>query len=352
MKIVSWNVNGLRSTLGYSPWGHEKTEAKRIEAMLSHLGGDIICFQETKLTRTELTSSLASLENYFAIYSFCDVKKGYSGVVTFVKKTWCPTAVNLGITGIYGRCDDLLTSIFPKPYLLEEFTSKELKALDSEGRCVCIGFEMENGKKLILMNFYVPNSGDSGKRFEFKMKYHALISKQVKFLKKHGCEVIVCGDINAFPERIDCAYSLEPDDMNRPHRVWFRNFLTEMKDTFREVNKNPRKYTCWDMKTAARSRNLGTRIDYILVSENIGIESASILSATTGSDHAPVCAVLKIDKSSMKFGKSCASAAEHFPEFRGKQTTLLSFFAKGKKRSLPPSRNSASQNEKLRQSRK
>jgi len=328
LKIVSWNINGLRSVLGYQPWGFEKSDEKRMEKLLSSFNADILCFQETKLTRTELNEKLAKLKDYYAFWSFCRKRKGYSGVVTYVRKSLCPTDYQEGFSGFL-ETNSLFSRTIGEDHLLEEFSTDEILELEQEGRCCVIAFG-----KLLIFNFYFPNSGDGEERYQFKLRYHQAVSKQIEALHREGYQVIVLGDINAFPFKIDCAYKQNEESMKRPHRVWFRELLSHhMIDTFREIHKEEKHcYTCFDTKTGARATNYGTRIDYILCSKHINVVQSSIMGNVIGSDHVPASAELSFP-SALPLGTKCTSASEFFVEYQGgKQKTLFSFFSKGSKK--------------------
>lgn len=254
MKIVSWNVNGIRACLN-----------KGLLDFLSKQKIDIFCIQETKAHREQV--SLEDKEFGFTESYWSEAeKKGYSGTATFVKKLSVPHKLKLGV-----------------------------KKFDNEGR-----FVITDHGEFVLYNIYFPNGAASDERHFFKMDFLEEINKHMKKQLKSGKEIILVGDYNIArtaidihaPKRLDGTSGFKPEE-----REWFQSFLDiGFTDTFRF--KNPEKldmYSWWSYRAGARERNKGWRIDYICVSEGLKsrIKKAEILTDIMGSDHCPILLELK-----------------------------------------------------------
>lgn len=249
MKIISWNVNGIRAI-----------RSKDVCKNLDNLKPDIICFQETKVGDSDIAKNL-SKEGFFSYWAFAR-KKGYSGVVTYSKKK--PLAV------IEGLGED---------------------KFDSEGRVIILEFD-----SFYLVNAYFPNSQAKLARIDYKLDFNDTI---LKFMKELGKPVILCGDLNVAHTEIDLK-NPKTNTMNPgfyiKERDWFTKLLDSgFVDTFRMFNKDAGNYTWWSYRFNARVRNIGWRIDYFIVSDtlNENIVEANIDSDTLGSDHCPI--VLDLD---------------------------------------------------------
>jgi exodeoxyribonuclease-3 len=253
MRIVSWNVNGFRSIL-----------KKGFLRQLDEIQADILCLQETKASCEMMESLLASLDTSYAVKSFHSAeRKGYSGVAIFSKKT--PKKVFVPV--------DLEACIEP-----------------SEGRVLVHDYE-----SFFIVTIYVPNSGENLRRLGFR---HRIWDPNcASFLRQLAEQrpVIVGGDFNVAHQEIDLAHP----DQNRKNagftdqeREGFTRILNEgFLDTFRILYPEKREaYTWWSMRTSARKRNVGWRIDYFLMSEICRpfLRNAFILTDITGSDHAPI----------------------------------------------------------------
>jgi len=249
MKIVSWNVNGIRAIA-------KKTFFTDIEL----LGTDILCLQETKARDNQVAETLMPLKGYH-IYSNSAERPGYSGtaIVSKIK----PLKVTKGIN---------------------------TEQHDTEGRVLCLEFET-----FFLVNVYVPNSGSELKRLRYRQEWDKAFFDYLKDLESIKA-VIVCGDLNVAHKEIDLArpkanynktagyMQEEIDGMDR---------LTEggLADTFRRLYPDEtERYSWWSYRAGARSKNIGWRIDYFLVSESFlpSVKNAFILEDITGSDHCPV----------------------------------------------------------------
>lgn len=250
MKIVSWNVNGLRSLAKNEYW----------QTFLKETKADVFCLQETKCRPEQLSADLLSPFGYSSFFSSCEVRKGYSGVAMYSKIE--PLSV------IYGM---------------------GIKEFDQEGRF--IGAEYQD---FWLLNAYFPNGGRGPERLDYKMRfYDAFLSFSEKLRKQKP--VVFCGDVNTAHEEIDLARPQENEQNTGflpEERAWIDEVIsTGYVDTFRQKNPNRAdSYTYWDMKTRARDRNVGWRLDYFFISNELQkrLQKAEIFSDIYGSDHCPV----------------------------------------------------------------
>jgi exodeoxyribonuclease-3 len=253
LRLVSWNINGIRAAYkkGFLDWFKKENP-------------DILCIQETKAHPDQLDDTLKNVNGYESYFSSAE-KKGYSGVVTYSKLK--PINVQQGI---------------------------EIKKFDSEGRFIITEFD-----EFILFNIYFPNGKASEDRLQYKMEFYETFLKHGKKLLKENKKIIVCGDVNTAHKEIDLARPKENSVISGflpQEKEWIDKFLSAgFIDTFRIFNQEPAQYTWWDMVTRARERNVGWRIDYFYISENLknNITSASIHSAVMGSDHCPIGIELK-----------------------------------------------------------
>jgi len=254
MKLISWNVNGLRAI-------HKKGAFDAI----FEVDADIICLQETKAHPEQLPEEARSPVGYFSYFDHSKIKKGYSGVAIFSKVK--PEKIEYGI-GI------------PK--------------FDEEGRTLVAYY-----KDFVLLNAYFPNGGGSQERLDFKMEYYDEFLKYIDKLKKEGKNIIFCGDVNTAHEEIDLSRPKENEDSTGflpMERKWIDKVISHgYFDTFRLIHPEKIQYSWWDMKTFARDRNIGWRIDYFFVSESLknNINKAEILDGILGSDHCPILLELK-----------------------------------------------------------
>jgi exodeoxyribonuclease III len=245
MKLISWNVNGLRAVMN-----------KGFMDFFNNIDADIFCVQETKLQEGQIDFSP---EGYYAYWNSA-VKKGYSGTAVFTKIK--PINVTYGIN-------------------IEEH--------DQEGRVITVEYE-----KFYLVNCYTPNSKRELTRLDYRMKWEDDFRKYLKKLDKNK-PVILCGDLNVAHNEID----LKNPSTNK-HNAGFTNEEREKMtqlldsgfvDTFRTLYPDKKDiYSWWSYMFHAREKNAGWRIDYFIVSEKIKeeIEDSKILTEIMGSDHCPV----------------------------------------------------------------
>jgi exodeoxyribonuclease III len=256
MRIISWNVNGLRAV-------HRK---ELFLPFVKKSKVDILCIQETKSSEDQLPSAIREIDGYFSYFSSSRVKKGYSGVAIYTKHE--PEAVGHGI---------------------------DIKRFDDEGRVL----EADYGD-FILLNVYFPNGGMGPHRIKYKLEFYEAFLRYIEKLRKQGRGIIFCGDVNTAHNEIDLARPRENKKTTgflQEERAWL-NKVTRLGyiDVFRHFYPNAKDaYTYWDMMTHARDRNVGWRIDYFIVSPDIisKIRSTKILSSIMGSDHCPVEIVLR-----------------------------------------------------------
>ncbi|MCC7522910.1 exodeoxyribonuclease III [Candidatus Uhrbacteria bacterium] len=245
--LVSWNVNGIRAA-----------EKKGFLDWLKKSKHDVVCLQETKAHVGQLSPKLVHPDGYESYWSSA-VKKGYSG------------------TAIYTR---------PSPIFAETTFSDPF--LDGEGRIVLLEYE-----KFYLFNVYFPNGGTGEERLKFKLEFYKRFLDLMESYRKKK-PVVLCGDVNTAHTEIDLARPKENANTSgfmQIERDWVEKYLKKgYLDTFRLFEKDGGHYTWWDMKSGARARNVGWRIDYFLVSEELKphVKKAWIDSKVMGSDHCPV----------------------------------------------------------------
>ncbi len=249
MKIISWNVNGIRAIA-----------KKSFFADLEPIDADIICFQETKAQEYQVAETLEPLKGYH-IYSNAAKKPGYSGTAVISKTK--PLSVTKGIN-------------------IEEH--------DTEGRVLCLEYEAFS-----LVNVYVPNSGSELKRLGYRQEWDKVFFKYLKGLEKIK-PVVVCGDLNVAHKPVDLAHPKANYNKTAGYmqeEIDGMDMITSggFADTFRRLYPDAKdKYSWWSYRAGAKSKNVGWRIDYFLVSESLlpSVGDAYILEEVSGSDHCPV----------------------------------------------------------------
>lgn len=247
MKILSYNVNGIRAAM-----------RKDILPWLQTTDADVVCIQETKATKEQVDLEAIQAAGYPYHYWFSAQKKGYSGVAIFCKHE--PTHVAYG-TGI--------------------------ESMDFEGRNIRVDF-----KEVSIMSLYLP-SGTNSARLEHKLEYMALFQEYVNTLKKELPNLVICGDYNICHKAIDIHNPVSNKNSSGflpIERAWLDDFISQgFIDSFRHLNKQPDQYTWWSYRANARANNKGWRIDYNMVSQPLKqhIKRAVILPAAVHSDHCP-----------------------------------------------------------------
>lgn len=254
MRLVSWNVNGIRAAAKKTFFDYLEDEAP-----------DILCVQETKAHEEQLDETLLTPPGYYT-YWHAGERKGYSGVATFTKMR--PKSITRG------------TDIIP---------------MDTEGRILRTEYD-----DFQLYNIYYPNGGRSDERLQFKLDFYDQILEHFEEERAKGTPLVICGDVNTAHHEID----LKNPKQNEKNsgfmpieRAWLDR-VVELGyiDTFRHFHPDAvDHYSWWDMRTRARDRNAGWRIDYFIVTPEFidACADASIQMDIMGSDHAPVVLDLK-----------------------------------------------------------
>lgn len=249
MKMFCWNVNGLRSVLnkGFAGW-------------LERENADIVCIQETRIGDAQIPADLKRINGYHTYFSSPLEKKGYSGVGLLTKEA--PKSVRKG-------------------FGIEKY--------DKEGRTLIADYG-----GFVLMDIYFPNGKMSQERLDYKMEFYDTFLGYVDRLKKEGRNIIICGDVNTAHTELDIARPKENSKKSGflpEEREWMDKFESHgFIDTFRVFEKGGGHYSYWDMKTGARKRNVGWRIDYFYISDSLrkNLKGAFIEADVTGSDHCPI----------------------------------------------------------------
>ena len=247
MKILSYNVNGIRAALkkGFADW-------------LKATDADVICIQETKAFEEQVDTQVLK-ELGYNLYWFSAQKKGYSGVAIFSKLE--PRKVSYG-------CG--------------------IKHIDYEGRIIRLDFD-----KVSIMSLYLP-SGTNLDRLEYKFKFMDDFHSYIIELKKEISNLVICGDYNICHEAIDIHDPIRNKNISGflpKERIWFNNFLKSgFIDSFRYLNPEPHQYSWWSYRANSRNNNKGWRLDYALVSSALKNEifRSYLLKEAIHSDHCPV----------------------------------------------------------------
>ncbi len=253
IKILSWNVNGLRScaSKGFLSWFKKQA-------------ADIVCLQEIKVKPEQLPPDLLNPNKYNSFW-YPAQKPGYSGVAIISKQE--PESVKLGLG-------------------VDEF--------DCEGRVITAEF-----KDLIVINSYFPNSQRDHSRLPFKLRFCTEFARHAASQRRRGKTLLMCADWNIAPSEID----LKNPKSNRKNagflpeeRAWMKNFLDSgYIDAFRYFTKDPEHYTWWSYRPGIREKNIGWRLDYFL-SANSDVDrliSSNHQTRVYGSDHCPVSLTVK-----------------------------------------------------------
>lgn len=253
MKLISWNVNGIRAVVG-----------KEFLQQFAAMDADIFCLQETKAQDDQVATALASLEGYHLCSNSAE-KKGYSGVAIISKKA------PLSVVNDIGHLDH-----------------------DMEGRVITAEFDT-----FYIINVYVPNSGEGLKRLDYRAEWDTTFSAYLAKLRTKK-NIIVTGDFNVAHQAIDLARpkenynktsgytQVEIDGMDKILSVG-------LTDSYRMLYPDKVQYSFWSARFGARAKNLGWRIDYFLVDQNLSdrIKDAFILDQEMGSDHCPIGLILQ-----------------------------------------------------------
>lgn len=254
IKIVSWNVNGIRAIM-----------KKEFPESIEILAPDVLCLQETKAPAEEAQTALTLINEYEQYVNACKTRKGYSG-----------------------------TAILTKRPALSCSHDIDIDEHDQEGRVNTV--ELEH---FYVVNVYVPNSGQGLKRLDYRQTWDTAFLAYVKSLEEQK-PVVVCGDFNVAHQEIDIARAKQNYNKSAGYTQveidGFQRFLDAgFVDTFRHLHPSEVKYSYWNYMFNARARNVGWRIDYVLISESLlpNLQSAAIHNDFKGSDHCPVEVNLK-----------------------------------------------------------
>jgi exodeoxyribonuclease-3 len=249
MKLQCWNVNGIRAV-------HKKGFLSWFEGQ----SPDILCLQETKAKEEQIPDDIRQPIGYHSYFESSREKSGYSGVALFSKI---------------------------KPEKVERGIGED--RFDSEGRTLIAYYD-----DFVLLNIYFPNGKASAERLRFKMDFYEVVLALVKGMKDDGRSVIICGDVNTAHREIDLARPKENERTSgflREERDWIDRLLVSgFIDTYRYFDPVGKRYTWWDVKTRARERDVGWRIDDFFISADLvpRLRSAAILADVVGSDHCPI----------------------------------------------------------------
>lgn len=249
MRLVSWNVNGIRAIAG-----------KGFTDIVKSMDADIIGIQEIKATEDQLGDDIKCLDGYKSVFYSAE-RKGYSG------------------TALYTRLD-------PREVVLGLGTEE----FDHEGRVIRADYG-----DFIFYNIYFPNGGRGDEFVKFKLRFYDCFLEQVRNFEASGRQVICCGDVNTAHKEIDLSNPKANSKISGflpEERVYMDHFREAgLTDTFRMLYPDkPECYTWWSYKTRARERNVGWRIDYFFATEGLlpKIKESNMMSDVMGSDHCPI----------------------------------------------------------------
>jgi exodeoxyribonuclease-3 len=321
IKICSWNVNGIRAVAkkGFFEW-------------LLDSDYDLVGIQESKAQPDQLDDSFKANFKYPTVKYNSAERKGYSGTANFISANFSPDYIQFGfdinkfkteklaykITSInhekkttsinYAGLDSSIgPDSLPKRYsdlealkrISKEELAEQIQAFNAEGRIIETQHTVAD-KKIIILNIYFPNGGASTERLKFKFEFYELLIVYLKELLKITPYVIVKGDFNTAHTEIDLARPKENINTTgfMPVERMYLDWIEEIGflDAFRALNPETKEvYTWWSFRTAARSRNIGWRIDYVYISDalKVHLKTAEVLNLQEGSDHCPIDVTLK-----------------------------------------------------------
>ncbi|HPL30593.1 MAG TPA: exodeoxyribonuclease III [Anaerolineae bacterium] len=248
LRLLSWNVNGIRAV-------ERKGELQR----LLQTTPDVLCLQEVKAAPEQLGQSLLAPPGYYAYWE-SPARKGYSGV-----------------------------SILSRSQPLEIRAGFGVDRFDNEGRTLVARYP-----SFLLYNVYFPNGKASQERLDYKMDFYEAFLAHISGLRDCGERLVICGDYNTAHSELDLARPKENSNQSGflpREREWMDRLVDAgFIDTFRMFHAEGERYSWWDLKSRARERNVGWRIDYFFVSDNLrdAVIDADIHAHVQGSDHCPV----------------------------------------------------------------
>ena len=252
MKIISWNVNGIRAVA-----------KKGFAEIIRDLDPDILCLQETKATVEQVAEAVSQLDDYHVIANEAE-RKGYSGTAILSRKKPNNSHLDMGV-----------------------------EQHDAEGRLITLETD-----DFYLINSYVPNSGSGLKRLDYREEWDNDLREYLTVLDKKK-PVIFCGDLNVAHRDIDIArpksnYNKTAGFTQREIDGMDALLNAGFKDAFRELHPDEVKYSWWSYRMNAREKNIGWRLDYFIVSNRIWsrVNTSEIHTEIPGSDHCPVSLTL------------------------------------------------------------
>lgn len=254
MKIVSWNVNGLRAIM-----------KKEFRDSVMKLSPDILCIQETKMQVDQLVEEILLGDLGYTLSMHSALKKGYSGVAVYTRIPVDKVTLGTGIPDY-----------------------------DAEGRVIRVDIG-----DIRLFNIYFPNGERGDDRMVYKMRFYEDLLAGFKALRAEGKKVIITGDFNVAHHEVDLKHPKENMKVSGflpVERDWFTRLLgSGFHDVYRDRNPETEMYTWWDQRFRARDRNAGWRIDYFVVSDNAAdiVVDAKIHNEYFGSDHCPISLIIK-----------------------------------------------------------
>ena len=257
LKLVSWNVNGMNAVMG-----------KDFRKSLARLDADVVGLQETKLQEAKLTGDMRDMPGYRSFWSFCTVKKGYSGTAVYTRIPPISASHGIGVP---------------------EF--------DDEGRILALDFGA-----FVFFNVYFPNGQMNAVRLDYKLRFYEAFFEHCDRLRAEGRPLVITGDYNTAHNEIDLKNPKANENTSgflRIERDWLDRIVARgYVDTFRHLHPETVRYSWWTYRFRARERNAGWRIDYFFVSREIidrgWLRDAFIDNAILGSDHCPVGVVLEV----------------------------------------------------------
>ncbi len=257
IKLVSWNVNGLRAAM-----------KKDFPESFKNLDADVIGLQETKLQADQRTDAMIDVDGYASHWSYASVKKGYSGTAVYTRHKSGAVKTGIGID-----------------------------RYDAEGRIIEIDFG-----DFIFFNIYFPNGQMNDDRLTYKLDFYKDFFAYTDDLRAQGRSLVIAGDYNTAHNEIDLKNpkaNAKRSGFLRIERDWLDEIIARgYVDTFRHFNPDAVKYSWWSYRFNARSRNAGWRIDYFFVTQDIidkgWVVETFIDNDILGSDHCPIGLVLEI----------------------------------------------------------
>ncbi len=254
MRLITWNVNGLRAHLKKGAWDWSAGQK-----------ADAICYQEIKARPEQHTKAQHAMFDGYQVAWNPAERPGYSGVATFSAKAPKETEIGFGV-----------------------------KKFDEEGRVIQTRFD-----DIILLNVYFPSGTSGAHRVEFKLEFYKSLLKHIDKLQKAGDQIVLAGDFNTAFKEIDLARPKQNQKTSgflpEEREMLGRYFEHGLVDTFRSSNPDKEQFTWWSQRSrTARANNIGWRLDYFLVSEAPlpRVKSITIQNKVEGSDHCPVELVL------------------------------------------------------------